>query len=420
MKEVLYMKNVHEIEIKVEGKEWEKALDKAFDKKKDEVRIPGFRKGKITKDIYLKKMGVESLFMDASDIAIEDAYTKALAKDKLEPVCEPSVSIKDLSKDGITYVFKIITRPVIKLGKYTKLGIKKDKVEVSKEEINEEIEKLRKTMSEVINKENGEIVNGNIAIIDFDGVVDGKPLEGGKGTDYNLEIGSNTFIPGFEEQLIGMKVGETKELNLKFPEDYVENLKGKDVTFKVTVKEIKEKTIPELDKDFFEDLGIKEVTDKKSLEAYIKKEIEDKKNDEVENKYIDELLHKATDNMEVELNEEIIHGEIHRMVHQYQDELRYQGASLDQYFKMTGTTMEDLEKMMEPQAIARLKTRYLLEEIVNKEDIKVDKKDVKKEIADSAKKYGIKEEEFLDYVGGEDSIEYDLKMRKALEIIKEA
>ena len=414
------MKNVHEIEIKVEGKEWEKALDKAFDKKKDEVRIPGFRKGKITKDIYLKKMGVESLFMDASDIAIEDAYTKALAKDKLEPVCEPSVSIKDLSKDGITYVFKIITRPVIKLGKYTKLGIKKDKVEVSQEEINEEIEKLRKTMSEVINKENGEVVNGNIAIIDFDGVVDGKPLEGGKGTDYNLEIGSNTFIPGFEEQLIGMKVGETKELNLKFPEDYVENLKGKDVTFKVTVKEIKEKTIPELDKDFFEDLGIKEVTDKKSLEAYIKKEIEDKKNDEVENKYVDELLHKATDNMEVELNEEIIHGEIHRMVHQYQDELRYQGASLDQYFKMTGTTMEDLEKMMEPQAIARLKTRYLLEEIVNKEDIKVDKKDVKKEIADSAKKYGIKEEEFLDYVGGEDSIEYDLKMRKALDIIKEA
>ena len=414
------MNNVHEIEVKIEGKEWETALDKAFDKKKNEVKIPGFRKGKVTKEIYLKKMGVESLFMDASDLAIEDAYKKALEDNKLEPVCEPSVSIKDLSKDAITYVFTIITRPEIKLGKYTKLGIKKDKVEVTKEEIDSEIERLRNTMAEVINKENGEIVNGNIAVIDFDGYVDGKPLDGGKGTDYNLEIGSNTFIPGFEEQLIGLKVGESKELNLKFPEDYVENLKGKDVTFKVTVKEIKEKTIPELDKDFFEDLGIKEVTDKKSLEAYIKKEIEDKKNDEVENKYVDELLHKATDNMEVELNEEIIHGEIHRMVHQYQDELRYQGASLDQYFKMTGTTMADLEKMMEPQAVARLKTRYLLEEIVAKEDIKVDKKDVKNEIAENAKKYGIKEEEFLDYVGGEDAIEYDLKMKKALEIIKEA
>ena len=414
------MNNVHEIEVKIEGKEWETALDKAFDKKKNEVKIPGFRKGKVTKEIYLKKMGVESLFMDASDLAIEDAYKKALEDNKLEPVCEPSVSIKDLSKDAITYVFTIITRPEIKLGKYTKLGIKKDKVEVTKEEIDSEIERLRNTMAEVINKENGEIVNGNIAVIDFDGYVDGKPLDGGKGTDYNLEIGSNTFIPGFEEQLIGLKVGESKELNLKFPEDYVENLKGKDVLFKVTVKAIKERSVPELDKDFFEDLAIKDVTDKKSLEAYIKKEIEEKKNDEVENKYVDELLHTATDNMKIELNEEIIHGEIHRMVHQYQDELRYQGASLDQYFKMTGTTMADLEKMMEPQAVARLKTRYLLEEIVAKEDIKVDKKDVKNEIAENAKKYGIKEEEFLDYVGGEDAIEYDLKMKKALEIIKEA
>jgi trigger factor len=414
------MSNVHEIEIKIEGKEWETTLDKAFEKKKNEVKIPGFRKGKVTKDIYLKKMGVESLFMDASDIAIEEAYKKAIEDNKLEPVCEPSVAIKDLSKDGITYMFTIITRPEVKLGKYTKLGVKKDKVEVTKEEIESEIERLRNTMSEVINKENGEIVEGNIAVIDFDGYVDGKPLDGGKGTDYNLEIGSHTFIPGFEEELVGLKVGDNKELNLKFPEDYVENLKGKDVLFKVTVKAIKERVIPELDKDFFEDLAIKDVTDKKSLEEYIKKELEEKKDAEVENKYVDELLRTATENMTVELNHEIIHGEIHRMVHQYQDELRYQGASLDQYFKMTGTTMEDLEKMMEPQAVARLKTRYLLEEIVAKEDIKIDKKDVKAEIAESAKKYGIKEEEFLDYVGGEDAIEYDLKMKKALEIIKEA
>ena len=414
------MKNEHEIEIKIEGKEWEKALDKAFNKKKNEVKIPGFRQGKITKEIFIKKLGVEALFMDASDIAIEEAYKKALDDNKLEPVCEPSVSIKDISKEGVTYIFKIITRPEIKLGKYTKLGIKKEKVEVTKEEIEHEIEHLRKNMSEIINKENGQIVEGNIAVIDFVGYVDGKELEGGKGTDYSLEIGSKSFIPGFEEALVGLKKGDKKELNLKFPEDYVENLKGKDVKFDVTIKEIKEKSIPELDKDFFEDLAMDGVTDKKTLEAHIKEELTKKKDDEAENKYIDELLHKATDNMKVELNHEIIHEEIHRMVHQYQDELRYQGASLDQYFKMTGTTMDDLEKMMEPQAIARLKTRYLLEEIVAKEDIKVDKKDVKKEIADSAKKYGIKEEEFLDYVGGEDAIEYDLKMRKALDIIKEA
>ena len=353
------MKNVHEIEIKVEGKEWESALDKAFNKKKNEVKIPGFRKGTVTKEIFIKKLGIESLFMDASDIAIENAYVKAIEDNKLEPVCEPSVAIEKIDKEGITYKFTIITKPEVKLGKYTKLGVKKEKVEATKEEIASEIDRLRNTLAEVIIKENGEIVNGNIAVIDFDGYVDGKPLEGGKGTDYNLEIGSNTFIPGFEEQLIGLKTGEKKELNLKFPEDYVEHLKGKEVLFKVTVKAIKERKVPELDKDFFDDLAIKEVTDKKSLEAYIKKEIEEKKDEDAENKYVDELLHKATDNMKVELNDEIIHGEIHRMIHQYEDELRYQGASLDQYFKMTGTTIDDLEKMMHPQAEARIKTRYL-------------------------------------------------------------
>ena len=414
------MKNVHEIEIKVEGKEWEKALDKAFNKKKNEVKIPGFRKGTVTKEIFIKKLGIESLYMDASDIAIEAAYIKALDDNKLEPVCEPSVAIEKIDKDGITYKFTIITKPEVKLGKYTKLGVKKDKVEVSKEELNDEIDRLRNTMSEVIIKENGEVVDGNIAVIDFEGFVDGKPLEGGKGTDYNLEIGSNTFIPGFEEQLIGLKTGETKEIKVKFPEDYVEHLKGKDAKFNVTIKSIKERHIPELDKDFFEDLGIKEVTDKKSLEAYIKKEIEEKKSEEIENKYVDELLHKATDNMKVELNEEIIHNEIHRMVHQYEDELRYQGASLDQYFKMTGTTMEDLEKMMHPQAEARIKTRYLLEAIVEKEGIKVTDKEVKEEIKTNAEKYGMKEEEFVSAIGGEEAIKYDLRMRKALDIIKEA
>ena len=413
------MKNVHEIEIKIEGKEWETALNKAFNKKKNEVKIPGFRKGTVTKEIYIKKLGIESLFMDASDIAIEAAFTKALDDNKLEPVCEPSVAIEKIDKDGITYKFTIITKPEIKLGKYKGLGIKKEKVEVSKEEINDEIDRLRSAMSEVINKENGEVCDGNIAVIDFDGEVDGKPLEGGKGTDYNLEIGSNTFIPGFEEQLIGMKNGETKDIKVKFPEDYVEHLKGKDAKFKVTIKAIKERQIPELDKDFFEDLAIKEVTDKKSLEAYIKKEIEEKKSEELDNKYVDELLHKATDNMKIELNDEIIHGEIHRMVHQYEDELRYQGASLDQYFKMTGTTMEDLENMMHPQAEARLKTRYLLEEIVEKEKINVTDKEIKEEIKKNAEKYGMKEEEFVAAIGGEDGIAYDLKMKKALEIIKE-
>jgi trigger factor len=414
------MKNVKEITITVEGKDWEKAIDKAFENKKKDIKIDGFRKGSVTKEIYIKKVGVESLFMDAADIAIDTAYKSIDTAEKEKMVCEPSVNIEEIDKKHCKVLFKLISRPEIKLGKYTKLGVKKDEVKVTKEDIEHEIGHICENMAEIINKENGTVEKGNTAVIDFVGRVDGEVIEGGSGTNYPLEIGSGMFIPGFEEGCIGMKVGEEKVLKLKFPENYVDSLKGKDVEFTVTVREIKERIIPELGKDFFEDLGIEGVTDKKTLEAHIKEELTKKKDDEAENKYVDELLHKATDNMKVELNHEIIHGEIHRMVHQYQDELRYQGASLDQYFKMTGTTMDDLEKMMEPQAIARLKTRYLLEEIVAKEDIKVDKKDVKKEIADSAKKYGIKEEEFLDYVGGEDAIEYDLKMRKALDIIKEA
>ena len=275
-------------------------------------------------------------------------------------------------------------------------------------------------MAEIVNKENGTVEKGNIAIIDFDGVVDGKPLEGGSSKDYHLEIGSNTFIPGFEEKVEGMKLNQTKKINLTFPDDYVENLRNKKVTFTVTVKGIQERVKPEINKDFFDDLAIEGVKDKETLNAHIKKELTEKKEDEAENKYVDAVLRKATENMKVELNPEIIHDEVHRMVHQYEDELKYQGASLDQYLHMTGTKMEDLEKMMEPQAIARIKTRYLLEEIVDKEKIKATKEEIKKEIKENAEKYGMKEEEFLDAIGGEDAIEYDVKMKKAVDIVKEA
>ncbi|HPZ23686.1 MAG TPA: trigger factor, partial [Bacilli bacterium] len=245
-------------------------------------------------------------------------------------------------------------------------------------------------------------------------------LDGGSGKDYSLEIGSNTFIPGFEDELVGMSIGDTKKINLKFPEDYVENLKGKDVTFTVTIKGIKERVVPALGKDFYEDLAIDGVDSKESLEEYIKSELSEKKNDEVENKYVDELLHKATDNMEVEINNEIIDEEVHHMIHQYEDELKYQGASLQQYLAMTKTKMEDLENMMKPQAIARIKTRFLLEEIVDKENIKASAAEIKEEVKNNAAKYGMKDEEFLDAMGGNDAIAYDIKMKKAVEIIKEA
>ena len=414
------MKNVKEITITVEGKEWEKALDKAFQNKKKDIKLDGFRKGSVTKELYIKKVGIESLFMDASDIAIEIAYKDALKKADIEIVCEPSVSIESIDKKQCTFKFKLISRPEIKLGKYKNLGVKKEEVKVTKEEVEHEIGHICESMAEIINKENGTVEKGNTAYIDFKGIVDGEVIEGGSGTNYPLEIGSNTFIPGFEDGCIGMKVGETKTLKLKFPDNYVESLKGKKVDFEVTVREIKERIIPELGKEFFEDLGIEGVNDKKSLEAHVKEELTKAKQGEADRKYLDEVLHKATDNMKLELNDEIVDSEINRMVEEYAHELSHQGASLEQYLQMTGTKFEDLKNMMKPQATARIKTRYLLEEVAKEENIKATAADIKKFIEENAEKYGMKAEEFEQAVGGKDAIEFEIRVEKALDIIKEA
>lgn len=413
------MKNVKTIKITVDGESWEKCIDQAYSKKKKDIKVDGFRKGACPKDIYIKKVGIETLYMDACDIAVNDNYEKALKDADVVLACEPSVNILSVTESSCEIEFTFISKPDVKLGKYTKLGVKRDEVKVAKEEIEHEIEHLKGHMAEVVIKENGCVENGNTAVIDFEGFVDGEKLEGGTGANYPLEIGSNTFIPGFEEGLIGMSVGEEKELNLKFPENYTEELKNKDVLFKVTVREIKERVMPEVNKDFFEDLGIEGVDTLEKLEKHVEEEILDRKNHEADDKYIDELLHIATDNMEVDINNEIIDSEVERMINQYRQELQMQGATLEQYLAMTNTKIEDLKSMMKPQAIARIKTRYLLEAIIDEKKIEVSDEEVEKEITESIEKYGIERDEFLRYVGGEEMISYDLKMRKAIDVIKE-
>ncbi|MCX4365835.1 MAG: trigger factor [Bacilli bacterium] len=413
------MKNVKEIKIEVKGKEWQDALDKAFTKKKKDIKVDGFRKGACPKDVYIKKVGIEALFMDACDIAIEDAYKKAFDDADMEIVCEPNVSIESVTKEAAVFVFTMIGRPEITLGDYKKLGVKKEKVKVTDEEIEHEIEHIKEHMAEIVNKKDGTVVEGNTAVIDFDGVVDGKPLDGGSGKNYSLEIGSHSFIPGFEEGVVGMKVDETKELKLTFPEDYTPELKGKDVTFTVTVREIKERIKPEINKDFFDDLGIEGVDSIEKLKEHVEEEMMHQKEHQAEDKFIDELLHKATDNMKVDINNEIIDSEVKRMLNQYRQELQMQGVTLEQYLSFTGTKMEDVENMMKPQAIARIKTRYLLEEIVKKEKIKVTDEEIKEEIKKASEQYEMKEDEFLSAIGGEEMIKYDLEMRKAIEIVKE-
>ena len=412
------MKNVKEVTIRLEKEEWTKALDKAFNNKKKDLKVDGFRKGSCPKDIYIKKFGIESLFMDAVDLSINDAYHKALEESKAVPVWGPKLDITSINADGVEFKFTIIEKPEVKLGKYKALGIKKEKAKVTKEEVEHEITHLQEHLADIVELEEGTVEEGNTAVIDFEGFVDGKKLDGGTGTNYPLEIGSHTFIPGFEEGLVGMKIGEEKELNLKFPDEYVDNLKGKDVTFKVKVTKIKKRVLPEINEDFFKDLGYEDVKTKEELEKEVEKHLTEHKEADAENKYIGELLNKAIENMEVEVNPEIIEEEINRMLNQYRDELKMQGITLEQYLEFTKTTMESLKKMMEPEAINRIKSRYLLEAIAEKEKIEITAEETKAETTAMAKKYEVSEEDLLQMIGGEDMISYDLKMRKALEVLK--
>ena len=410
-------KNVHKIEVKIEGKEWSDILDKVFNKKRKEVKIDGFRKGSVPKEVYMKKVGIESLYMDAVDAAVGSAYKKALSDNKLLPVIEPKIDVSNISKDEVVFKFTIVTKPDIKLGDYKNLDVKKQSAKISKKEIEDKIKNLQSKYAEIVEKETGTAEEGNTAIIDFIGYVDGKELEGGKGENYPLELGSNTFIPGFEENVKGMKINEEKSIDLKFPENYTEDLKNKDVTFKVTLKGLKERVYPEINEEFFMDLGYDDVKTKEELEAKIKEDLTAQKEKELDNKYTDECLEKAANNMTIDLNEEIVDDEVHHMIHQFEDQLKMQGLNLDQYMQFSGVTHEDLHKQMEGEATKRVKYRYLLEAVIDAEKIEVTDEEAKEEEHNIAKEYNMTIDEVEKQIDLE-MIKYDLKMRKAMDIIK--
>ena len=413
------MKNVKTIEITIEGETWEKALDKAYKKKNKEVKIEGFRKGTAPKDIFIKKMGIETLYMDAVDNAINEAYQKALDEAKITPVVEPTIDIVNIDKDHVTYKFTLISKPEVTLGEYKNLGLKKEKAKVTKEEIKTEIKKLQEQLAEIAPKESGTIEKGNTAVIDFEGFVDDKPLDGGKGENYPLEIGSNSFIPGFEDGLIGMAVDDTKELNLTFPENYVADLAGKAVKFNVTIKEIKERIIPEINEDFYKDLGYEDIKTEEELEKEVESVLLERKQTELDDAFIEECLSKASSNMQVEINAEIIDEEVHRMIHQFEEQLNMQGIKLDDYAKITGMTHEKLHEQMEPEATKRVKYRYLLETIADTEKIDFTPKEVEEKTKEMADNYGISVEELLKAYGSDEVVKYDMRMHKALEILKD-
>ena len=410
-----------EVEIIIEGKEWEEALDKAFKKANSKAKIDGFRPGKAPKEVFIKKYGKESLYMDAADTAADMAYQKLLEEykdDVKDIIARPDIALTNVDDKKITFKFTLTKRPEVKLGKYKDLGIKKDEVEATAEEIEDAINHMRERYAEDVLKD-GAIANGDVAVIDFEGFIDDKAFDGGKGENYSLKIGSGTFIPGFEEQLIGLKSGDKKDVVVTFPEDYhAEDLKGKEATFKVTVHEIKEVKVPELDKDFFADLGMEGINTKEELEAQISENIIARKEMEADNKYLDDLLEAASKDVKVEIPEAMINEELDRMVSQYADHLKMQGITIEQFYQFTNSDEMALKDQMKPEAIKRITYRLMLEEIAKAEKIEISDKDAQEEAKKLAEKYQMKEDEFLSAFGGLEIVKYDMKMRQAMEILK--
>lgn len=406
------------VNYKAKKEDWENAQTRAFNKLNAKHKIDGFRPGKAPRAIFERNFPGQ-IVMEAADILVDQEYRRIITEDKILPILEPKIDIVKVTDEELEINFTFITEPSVKLGEYKGLDVKKETVKVTKDEVQKKIDALLKEYAELVVKETGKVENGDLAIIDFEGIKDGVAFDGGKGENYSLEIGSNTFIPGFEDGIIGMKKGEEKDLKLTFPEDYgQEDLAGQEVIFKVKVNEIKSKVIPELDKEFFEDLGMENVTTKEELEKQIKEEIKEEKQQKANQKYADDLLEKATSNMEVEIDDEIVEAEANAMYKDFMDRMAMQGINEDLYLQYAGTTKEDIVTHMKEEALKRLKNSYLLSAIIKEENIEVTEEETTKEVADIAQKYNMTEEDVKSSLGGIDAITYDLKVRKALDIMK--
>lgn len=411
-------KNIHEIKVEITGKDWEKKLDETFKKIIKKVKIDGFRPGKAPRNIYEQKYGKQSIVVEAVDSCMNEAYVKALKEFKGEPIMQPTVGIEKADETGVTYVFTFTTKPEIKINKYTNLGVKKDSVKVTKKDVDAEIEKMRKEYADLQVKD-GKAENGDTVIIDFEGFDGDKAFEGGKAENYALELGSNSFIPGFEEALIGVKKGDKKDVNVTFPLDYhAAELKGKPVVFKVLVHEVKTKVYPELDEDFFLDLGLEDVKTKEDLEKMVKETMTEQREYEAENKYVDELFEALLKETSVEVPHELIHEELDRMVEQYAERLKMQGITLEQFYKFTNSSEEALKAQMHEEAEKRVKLRFAIDEIIELEKIDATDEEANQDAEEKAKKHGMDKDEYIKAFGGLEMLKYDIKVQKVLDILK--
>lgn len=407
-----------EVNYKVNGEEWEEAKTEAFNKLSKKVKVDGFREGKVPRNIFEKKYGTGDIVREAMEEMLDKKYAETIVSEKLIPVIEPKLEIVSMNDEGFEAKVTFILDPEVKLGEYKNLKVKKDKVKVTKEEINHEVSHILDRYAELVSKD-GAVEEGDTAIIDFKGFKNNEAFDGGSAEGYSLEIGSHSFIPGFEEGIVGMKKGESKDINLTFPEDYMaKDLAGQDVVFNVVLHDIKKRVIPDLTEDFFKDLDMEGVSNKEELEKAIEAELTTEKEYQIENKYIDDLLAKAASNMTIELDEELIDAEKDRMYNEFVERLKMQGVTEDLYFAYSGAKKEDILKEMAKEAETRLKYRYLLEAITKEEKIEATNEEAEQELKHMEEHYHMTKEELLKEIGSIEAIKYDVKMKKALELLK--
>lgn len=408
-----------QINYKVTGEEWTKAKDKAFTKLSKKAKVDGFREGKVPRSVFEKKYGTGDIISSAMEELIDKKYGEIIISEKLIPVVEPKLDIVFATDEGFEVNITIITDPEVKLGKYKELKVKKETAKVTKEEIEHEVGHILDRYAELVSKD-GKVEDKDTVIIDFKGFKDNEEFEGGSAEGYSLEIGSHSFIPGFEEGIIGMKKEESKDINLTFPEDYMaKDLAGKEVVFNVTVHDIKKRVVPDLDEEFFKDLDMEGVTNKEELNKVIEEEILVQKERDIENKFTEDLLAKASKNMTIEIDEEITEDEAKKMYADFVKRLEMQGISEELYYAYSQTKKEDIMKDITKEAETRIKYRYLLEAIIKEEKIEVTDKDIDKEIAKIAKDYNVTEEEIMKEFGSKEMLKYNMAMEKAIEVLKE-
>ena len=415
-------KNMAKLTIEVSAEDFDKACNEAYNNNKSKISVPGFRKGKVPRQMVEKMYGPGVFYEEAADICIRNSYGEELdANKEIEVVSRPEIEVTQCEKGkSFIYIATVALKPEVKLGKYKGVKIEKVETKVTDKDVTEELEKERRANSRTIVVDNRPVKDGDITVIDFEGFVDGVAFEGGKGENYPLTIGSGAFIPGFEEQLIGAELDKEVEVNVTFPEDYqAEDLAGKAAVFKCTVHEIKETELPEIDDEFASEVSDFDTVDewKKDVKKKLKEQKEQSAKDEKETKALDA----AIENAEMDIPEAMIDFEAENMINDYAMRLRQQGLSIDQYLMFTGMDMDGLKAQMKPQALKTIQSRLVLEAIVAAENITASDEEIDEEIAKMAEMYGMEVDKIKDTIGDREKglMSKDVCLRKAAELIAE-